>query len=70
MSGLPSLSTTPASLRRVGDFFVEVLLGDRDLAFGERLLQQQVRNLDFQHLPGRIASGIPRPIPSTEFARR
>ena len=37
-------------LGRVGDFRVEVLIRDRDIRLGQRLLQQQVRNLDVEHL--------------------
>ncbi len=70
MSGLPSLSTTPASWAAWADFFVEVLLGDREIGFGQCLLQQQVRDFDFEHFAVVAHAGIRRPIPSTGFARR
>ena len=38
MSGEPSLLTTPDELGRVGDFLVEILVGDGQIRLGQRLL--------------------------------
>ena len=47
--GLAVLVDDAGQLGGVPNFFVQVLFRHRELCLGERLLQQQMRNLDFEH---------------------
>ena len=70
MSGWPLRVDDAGQLGRVGDLRVQILLGDRDVRLGQRLLQQQVRNLDVQHLLAVPQQALLGQLLSTESARR